>query len=299
MPHSGVAEPEPVVQSRPGPSARQAVVSAAAVTLGFGWLYWPVLTKLAQDWSADPNYSHGLIVAPLAVYFAYGRREALWSTPSRPGTVLGALLIGTGLLTLLAGLRGAELFLQRVSMIPVLAGIIVLVLGTRHLRLLLFPLAFLLLMIPLPAILFNQITFPLQLVASRFGESILGAAGIPALREGNLILLPYTTLEVVEACSGIRSLVSLLTVAVAFTYVQGMRPAAAALVVLSTVPLAIAMNGFRVAVTGIAAHHWGPRVADGFLHGVSGWLVFVATCVGLLAVARLVERMLPREEHTC
>ena len=292
MPPSGVAAPEPQAYSQPLPS-RQALWSIGALTLGFGWLYWPVLAKLSADWSADPNYSHGVIVAPLALYFAWGRRDALGAAALRPSIVLGTLLIGFGLLLLLAGVRGAELFLQRVSMLPVLAGIVVLVLGTRHLRLLLFPLAFLLLMIPLPAILFNQVTFPLQLLASRFGESVLGVAGVPALREGNLILLPYTTLVGVEACSGIRSLISLLTVAVAFTYIQGMRPIAGSLVVLSTIPLAIAMNGVRVAGTGLAAHHYGPRVADGFLHGFSGWLVFVATCAALLLVARLVERVLP------
>jgi exosortase len=264
------------------------------VAAGFGWLYWPVLVKLAHDWSVDPNYSHGIIVVPLAVYFAWDRRAALRAAPRAPSW-LGGVLIVAGLLVLLAGVRGAELFLQRVSMIAVLAGTVLLLVGRHHLRLLVFPIAFLLLMIPLPAIVFNQVTFPLQLLASRFGETVLDAARIPALREGNVILLPYTTLEVVEACSGIRSLVSLLTVAVAFTAFQGMRVPAAALVVASTVPLAIVMNGIRVAGTGVAAHYWGPRVADGFLHGFSGWLVFVATCVALLAVARGVERFFPAQ----
>jgi exosortase len=287
-----VVAPERVAPNGDRPAAYRAALAAGAVTAGFAWLYWPVLLKLAHDWSADPNYSHGLIVAPLAAYFAYERRAALRAAPLSPSW-LGAVLVTVGLLMLLAGVRGAELFLQRASMLPVLAGSVLLVLGPRHVRLLLFPIGFLVLMIPLPAIVFNQVTFPLQLVASRFGEAVLDAARIPALREGNIILLPYTTLEVVEACSGIRSLVSLVTVAVAFAAFQGMRASAAVLVVASTVPLAIVMNGVRVAGTGVAAHYWGPRVADGFLHGFSGWLVFVATCIALLGVARVVERVLP------
>jgi exosortase len=289
---TGVVAPDPPAGGPSHPAAHRAAWSAVAIAAGFGWLYWPVLVKLARDWSADPNYSHGVLVAPLAAYFAWDRRDALRRLPLAPSW-LGAASLAFGVLMLVAGVRGAELFLQRASMIPVLAGVILLVLGPGHLRLLLFPLGFLLLMIPLPAIVFNQVTFPLQLLASRFGETVLDAARIPALREGNIILLPYTTLEVVEACSGIRSLVSLVTVAVAFTAFQGMRPAAAVIVVASTVPLAIVMNGVRVAGTGVAAHYWGPRVADGFLHGFSGWLVFVATCVALLAVAKGVERFLP------
>jgi exosortase len=287
-----VAAPDLVAPHGDRPAAYRAALAAGAVAAGFAWLYAPVLVKLAHDWSADPNYSHGIIVAPLAAYFAYERRDALRAAAVSPSWA-GAVLVAVGLLVLLAGVRGAELFLQRASMVPVLAGSVLLVLGPRHLRLLLFPIGFLLLMIPLPAIVFNQVTFPLQLVASRFGEAVLDAARIPALREGNIILLPYTTLEVVEACSGIRSLVSLVTVAVAFAAFQGMRASAAVVVVASTVPLAIVMNGVRVAGTGVAAHYWGPRVADGFLHGFSGWLVFVATCVALLGVARVVERVLP------
>jgi exosortase len=293
VPPGGVASPEPLGVDQPRHATFRGLVSAGVVVAGFGWLYAPILVRLVRDWSVDPNYSHGLIVAPLAIVFAYGRREALARVPMRPAPVWGLAWLVAGLGVLLAGVRGSELFLQRVSMLPVVAGIVVLVCGRAHLRALWFPIAFLALMIPLPAVVFNQVTFPLQLVASRFGEFVLDVAGVPALREGNVIVLPYTTLEVVEACSGIRSLVSLLTVAIAFAHLQRMRPALAILVVASTVPLAIVMNGVRVAGTGIAAHHWGAAAAEGFLHGFSGWLVFVATCAALLGVARLAERWLP------
>jgi exosortase len=293
VPRSGVAAPEPIEFRQPGSDTIHRLAAAGVIVTGFGWLYAPVLVRLAGDWSTDPNYSHGMIVPALALYVAYDRRTVLARMPVQPASALGLALLGAGLILLLAGVRGSELFLQRVSMLPVIAGIVALVLGRAQLRALWFAIASLVLMIPLPAVVFNQVTFPLQLVASRFGEAVLEVAGVPALREGNVIMLPYTTLEVVEACSGIRSLVSLLTVAVAFVYLQRMRPALAVLVVASTVPLAIVMNGLRVAGTGIAAHRWGPGVADGFLHGFSGWLVFVLTCAALLAVARVGARVLP------
>jgi exosortase len=289
----GVAPSDPVAVRQPGLDTARSLTAVGVLVAGFGWAYAPVLVKLWRDWSVDPNYSHGFVVAPLAVWFACGRRDALARLPVAPARALGLGLLATGLALLVAGARGSDLFLQRVSMLPVLAGVIALVWGQAQLRALWFPVAFVALMIPLPAVVFNQVTFPLQLVASRFGEAVLDAAGVPALREGNVIVLPYTTLEVVEACSGIRSLVSLLTVAIAFAYVQGMRPAVATLVVASTVPLAIVMNGLRVAGTGIAAHHWGAVAAEGFLHAFSGWLVFVLTCAALLGVARIAERWLP------
>lgn len=290
MPPSGVVAPDRLRARQAVPATARTLAPAGVLLAGIGWLYGPILVRLAQAWTVDPNYSHGVIVIPLALMFGYGRRDVLARQSVRPAAGTGALLLAVGLALLLCGIRGSELFLQRMSMLPVVAGAIALVWGRAQLRTLWFPIAFLALMTPLPAVVFNQVTLPLQLVASRFGEGILELAGVPALREGNVIVLPYTTLEVVEACSGIRSLVSLLTVAVAFAYMQQMPPRLATLVVGSTVPLAIVMNGLRVAGTGIAADRWGPRVAEGFLHTFSGWLVFVLTCAVLLAIARVGER---------
>jgi hypothetical protein len=167
----------------------QALAAAAALATAFVVLYGPVIAKLVVNWSADENYSHGFIVAPLAVYFAWSRREALAAAPRRP-SLLGLVVIVGSLAVLVVGLRGAELFLTRISMIGVLAGVVLFVFGPALLRVLAFPLAFLLLMIPLPAIVFNRVTLPLQLFASQVGERVLDAAGVPVLREGNVVLLP-------------------------------------------------------------------------------------------------------------
>jgi exosortase len=151
-------------------------------------------------------------------------------------------------------------------------------------------------MIPIPAIIFNQIAFPLQLLASRFGETAMGVANVPVLREGNVLILANTTLEVAEACSGIRSLVSLLTLAIVLGYVSDKRLWVRTLVALSAVPVAVITNGFRVAGTGIAAHKFGPEAAEGFFHEFSGWLVFVAAFALLLGLQQLVARFAPEPQ---
>jgi len=149
------------------------------------------------------------------------------------------------------------------------------------------------LMIPLPAIVFNQITFPLQLLASQAGESVISAAGIPVLREGNLIVLAHTTLEVAEACSGIRSLITLITLALVYGYFVDSRTWFRALLVLCAIPIAIVANGARVAGTGIAAHWFGREAADGFFHEFSGWIVFLIAFAMMLAVQWVFSRIAP------
>jgi len=143
-------------------------------------------------------------------------------------------------------------------------------------------------MIPLPALIFNQVAFPLQLLASRAGEMALSVLHIPVLREGNVIVLAHTTLEVAEACSGIRSLVSLLTLGIVYGYFIDPRGPVRVAVALSTVPVAVVANGLRVAGTGIAAHYYGPQAAQGFLHSFSGWMVFVVAMAAVLGVRYLV-----------
>jgi exosortase len=271
------------------PNRRTMAVIAALVT-AIGLLYAHVLSALVRQWSSDDNYSHGFLVIPLALYFAWERREALVNAPVRPGW-LGAAVIAGSLLVWAAGILGAELFLTRVSLIGVLAGTIWFIWGFAQLRVLAFPILFLLLMIPLPSIIFNQIAFPLQLVASQAGEAVISAAGIPVLREGNVLVLPARTLEVAEACSGIRSLVSLLMLAIVLGYFTERRRGARIAIVLASFPIAILANAARVAGTGLAAEWVSPAAADGFFHTFSGWLVFVVAFAGLLLVQRAVARL--------
>jgi len=267
---------------------RTRVLSATAVgglLVSFGLLYRHVLAKLIYDWQNDGNYSHGFLIVPLALYFAWERREQLLEAPLRPASG-GMLLILFSLATLIAGVLGAELYLTRVSIVGLVAGTVLFVAGWQQLRILAFPIAFLLLMIPIPAIIFNQIAFPLQLLASQFGETALNLANIPVLREGNVIILPHATLEVAEACSGIRSLVSLLTLGILYGYFTDPRGWMRVLITATTIPIAIMTNGLRVAGTGIAAHYYGEEAATGFFHEFSGWLMFVVAFALLFVVTR-------------
>jgi exosortase len=270
----------------------RAWAGVAAAAVSFVVLYWGVLVKLVHDWATDDNYSHGFLIVPIAAYFVWERRERLRAAAVRP-SAFGLLVVLGSLAMLVAGVLGAELFLTRFSIIGIAAGMTLFILGWTHLRILALPLAFLLLMIPIPAILFNQIAFPLQLLASRFGEAALQACDIPVLREGNVIVLANTTLEVAEACSGIRSLVSLLTLGIVYGYFADRRTWMRVLFAGATVPIAIVANGLRVAGTGEAAHYSGPEPAQGFYHTISGWLVFAFAFGALVTVIQTILRFTP------
>ena len=265
-------------------------------TTSFLLLYAPILARLARDWANDDNYSHGFLIVPIALYFVWERRDRLARLIPSPSLV-GLPIVALGLVMLVAGLLGAEQFLPRLSLLVVLTGTVLFLFGWRVCRVLALPLAFLLLMIPIPALIFNQIAFPLQLLASRVGETVLGAVGIPVLREGNVIVLAHTTLEVAEACSGIRSLISLLTLGIVYGYFVDPRGGVRAAIALSTIPIAIVANGARVAGTGVAAHYYGVDAARGFFHTFSGWLVFAVALLMLSVVTHLLIRVLPRRER--
>ena len=258
---------------------RNRTVTLALALFGLGLLFRDVLFKLGRDWWNDPNYSHGLLAAPLALWFVWRERDRFAAITARPSW-LGLGVVAASLLLLAAGTLGAELFLTRVALLGTLVGAVAFVWGWRHVRAAGFPLLILALAIPIPAILFNQIAFPLQLLASRFGEFAIASCGIPVLREGNVITLATTSLEVAEACSGIRSLVSLVTLAVVWGYVTASPLWLRWTLAAASLPIAVFANASRVAGTGIAAHFVGAAAAEGFFHTFSGWMVFVVA--GLL-----------------
>jgi exosortase len=258
----------------------------------FLMLYWPVMTDLVWNWSRDSNYSHAFLVLPVSAYLTWLRRSQLAATERRPSAV-GLVVVLASLIALLVGTAGVEFFLMRISVVGVATGLVLFLAGWRWLRILLFPLAFTLLMIPIPPVVFFQIAFPLQLLSTRFGVAILQLARIPVLREGNVIALAHTTLEVTEACSGIRSLLSLFTLAVLYGYFASPYRGARIMIALLSVPIAIVANGLRVAGTGIAAQYIGPAAATGFFHEFSGWTVFMTSFAMLIAVASMFKVMTP------
>jgi exosortase len=271
----------------PTRAGRHDRLAAWLVLASLAAAYIPILVRLARQWLNDENASHGLIVAPLAVWLIW-RARARWRASTVAPSQIGLVVLFGSLAAYAAGMLGAELFLARVSLVGVAAGAVLYIWGWRHLRLIVFPLTLFALAVPLPAILLNQITFPLQLVASRVGEAAISAGGIPVLREGNVLMLADTTLEVAEACSGIRSLVSLVTLAVVAAYFRGGRTAGGVALVLLALPIAVAANAARVAGTGIAAHVWGTSAAEGFFHTFSGWLVFGVAATLMVVAERLI-----------
>jgi len=244
------------------------------------WLYSSVLDKLAVQWSRDANFSHGFLVPAFSVFVLWRDRARLRNLTSKPCS--GGLWIMLGAVcVLVVGILGSELFLSRVSFVLMLAGVIVVFWGWDHLRAVRFPVLFLLLMIPLPAIVFNQLTFPLQILASKLAATALPLLGVPVLREGNIITLPAMSLEVADACSGIRSLLSLITLAVICGYSIRERRGLWALLILAAIPVAVFANALRIIGAGLLVQYWNANKAEGFFHAFSGWFVFLIS-LGML-----------------
>ena len=239
-------------------------------------LYAGVGAKLVYDWYDLPDFSHGFILPFFSGFLLWERRKAIAQTPVTPSWA-GLPLVVVALLMLLTGKFGADLFLTRLSFLLLAAGVVWSAAGTRMLRVVAFPIGVMLLAIPLPAVLFNQLTFPLQLLASRVASSMLPLAGVPVLREGNVINLPAMQLEVAEACSGIRSMMSLFTVAVIFGYLFERSTFRRILLAFCSLPIAVAANALRIFGTGLCVQYWDPVKAMGFFHEFSGWLMFLVS----------------------
>ncbi|MDY6972776.1 MAG: exosortase A [Thermodesulfobacteriota bacterium] len=257
-------------------------------------LYFSILMELGQDWWVDPNYSHGFLIPLISGYFVWERRERLRQLEVNPCT-WGILILLFGIFTLFIGSVGSELFTMRFSLIIVMAGLILFNLGKDFLKVLFLPIAFLVFMVPLPYLVYDSIAFPLKLFAAQFATYSLQLIELPVLREGNVIIFPNTTLEVADACSGIRSLISLIALGVVYAYFTQRVFWKRVVLVGACVPIAILVNGSRIIATGALAHFFGPELADGFFHTFSGWLIFLLAFLMLLGLGAVLGRFF-REE---
>jgi exosortase len=264
------------------------LVAGLVVLVAF--LYSGIFALLLRDWWSDPNFSHGFFVPAFSILVIWQRRKVLASIPVEPAWS-GLAIIVLALLVYLLGVIGAELFLSRSSFILLLAGLVIYFLGWDYFRALLFPWAFLFLMVPLPTLVLSEVTFPLQFLASNLASSLLALVGVPVLREGNIIQLATMSLEVAEACSGIRSLVSLVTLAVIYGYLMESSTVLRVALTLAAVPIAIGANSLRVMGTGLLGFYWGPDKAEGFFHTFSGWVIFILA-LGMLFGVHWVLRFL-------
>lgn len=272
----------------------QARTAALLLLLLFGALlvalYWRIVPDMVRQWWDDPNYSHGFLVPFFSGYLVWVARDRLRAALRQAkanGLGLPVLLAGLGMLLL--GEIAAENFLSRSSLIVILAGLILFHIGPSVLRQLSFPLAFLLFMVPLPAILFYAITFPLQNLAAQNAAWTLDQVGIPVLLDGNVLHLSRITLGVTEACSGVRSLISLLALAVAWAYLTLDSRWAMIVLVASALPITVGANAARIVSTGLIGQWFGVSYAQGFFHTFSGWLIFLVAFVALLAVHSLIR----------
>lgn len=290
--------PAPVAELDPPPEAREAATPwmewLPCLLLGLlvTAIYYKVIGKLVMDWYTNPDFSHGFLVPPFAAFLLWDKRKVLRSTPIQQ-TWSGVWLVAAAIFVLFLGVYGAELFLSRLSLVMLLGGIVWTLLGREFLREVRFAILVLLLAIPIPAVLFNQITFPLQLLASRMASALLPLFGVPVLRDGNIIQLPTMQLEVAEACSGIRSLMSLFAVAIFYGYFLEKGTWRRILLALASIPIAVFANAARIVGTGLCVQYWNPDKAVGFFHEFSGWLMFIISLTCLYIVHSLMRLKLP------
>jgi exosortase len=269
---------------------------AAVLAAAWLWLFHDVIRRLIDDWRVDENYSHGFLIPLISAYGIWAQRKRLALLELKPKFWQGGLIVLAAVLLHLAGVLSGELYASRLALVLSLAGVTLYFSGWVWLRALSFPLGLLLLALPVPSLIFNPLAFRLQLLASDYATRAIQLCGIPALREGNLIELAHLKLEVVEACSGIRSLMTLATLAVVYAYFFETKWWRRAVLVLAVAPIAVLTNAARVALTGVLAHTRGTQAAEGFLHNFSGTLVFAAAVLLLLGLAqllKLLERFLP------
>lgn len=249
--------------------------------------YAPILYRMGVQWATDENMGHGFFVPLFAGYVAWQRRDELAATPARPNG-WGLVLVIWAALQATLGTLGAELFTARVSFVIAVFGVVLYLGGTRYIKILLFPLTLLFFMIPIPAIIYAALTLRLQGLASQLGEIMIGWMGIPVLRAGNTLQLPSQTLDIAEACSGIRSLLSLGFLSLVYAYFTDKRVWMRWALLIATIPIAIGANGIRVAVTGLLSEI-NTQLAQGAYHEAEGYLVFVVALIALLATHRLLS----------
>ena len=276
------------------PSGWGAGLQTGVLLLLWGVLFWPIVPELWDVWMFDSNNSHGVLVPAIAAFLIWRRRKEISWAEAKP-SLWGLVLLVGSLLIYLVSLRAHIAFSARLAMVSSLAGLVWWNLGGRNFRHLLFPLAFLAFMVPVPVAISGKIAFPLQLFATSASAPMIRAIGIPVLQEGTMLYFATTSLEVTEACSGIRSMLAYLTLGVLFTHLAGntIGRVGKGILLVSTLPLALFVNILRISGTGVLATVVGGQVAQGFLHEFSGMVVFALGFVLFWGESLVLKRWIP------
>lgn len=259
---------------------------ALAVVLVY--LYHGILVYLVQQWWTDPNYSHGFIVPFFSAFLIWQDRKRLAAIEPQP-SYTGLLIIAFGAAVLIFGVLGAELFTSRTSLLFIIAGTVVYFQGWKYFRAVIFAWLFLFLMVPPPDLIMNMVTIPLQFLASDLATFFLRIFGVPVLQNGNILQLSNMSLEVVEACSGIRSLISLVTLAIVYGYLLEESYVLRVVLAVAALPIAVLANGLRIMGTGITGLYWDPDKAQGFFHEFSGWVIFILSLIALFVLHKILR----------
>ncbi|MFN8573476.1 MAG: exosortase/archaeosortase family protein [Gemmatimonadaceae bacterium] len=269
-------------------TADPVTLSAGLLTAAlFALLFVEPAGNVARAWWTDPEAGHGLLLAPLGVWLAW--RRGLVTNP-RPQPALGLATLGVAVALRLLGALAAEAFAGRLALLAGLAGLVIYLWGARQLWAWWLPATLLALSVPLPEILTGSLALPLQLRASRLGAALLQLRGIPVRLDGNVIRLPGRELFVTEACSGLRSLTALLSLAVLLGGLRLTRTPTRVTLLLLSIPIAVLLNGLRVFLTGFLVVFADPRLAEGFMHLTEGWLMFLVAFAALAGVAWVLAR---------
>jgi exosortase len=252
-------------------------------------LYVPVIRGLAGQWMSDANYRHGLLIPLISGLIIWRERDSLSGTYRNSGNLYGLILVLLAASLLITGTAASELFTARVSLPLMIFGIVLYLRGREFARKIAFPVLFLLMMVPLPYIIYFKMTFPMQILSARLSSAILRTIGVSVIRKGNILMLPGYTLEVVAACSGLRSLMTMITLSMVFAFFSSLGNTKKIILVACSVPVAIAANMIRLVVTALGAYTVGAGFADGPLHEISGLIVFLAGLLLLMLCAGVLK----------
>jgi len=265
------------------------IFASIIISAVVGALYWPVIVPMVKQWASDDNYSHGFLVPLISLYLGYMRKNELQDATIRPCNY-GILLVAFGLLMLILGWVATEYLTMRSSLVVVIAGLILYLLGWEIFKILLAPLCYLFLMVPIPAVLYDAAAFPLKLFVTKVSVLSMKALGIVVWQEGNILMFPNITLEVADACSGLRSIMSLLALGAAYAFVLHTKTRDRVILIVSTLPIAVLTNTLRVVATGVLAQFFGSAAAEGFFHEFAGLFVFAAAVILFVALGSALKR---------